>query len=830
MRARITAALILISSAVFAQNTSDWYMGKPIKDITFEGLNHVKTSELEGVIEPYIGRLFDDNLFWELQGRLYALEVFDMISPSAVPSDQAGSAVVVKFVVTEKPIVSKITFDGNSGLRKSELLDTITLKVNDVVNALKLKNDEKAIHDKYLEKGYPDITVRTETKTLNDKTLSVSFIIDEGEKLAIEGFRFEGNTAFSERTLRGLLSLKAKSLLNDGAFQEAKLLADKDAIASYYRERGYVDAAVIDAVREARKDEAGRNLLTILFKIKEGRQYTFNGVSFEGNKVFPTDQLSSLVFLKVGQTLNLKRLEADFQRVADLYFENGYIFNTISKKEIRNEEVGSIAYVITIVERSRAHIENIIIRGNKKTKEAVILREIPLEPGDIFSKTKVIDGMRNLYNLQYFSSVAPETPQGSADNLMDLVINVEEQPTADIQFGVTFSGTSTPDAFPISGLIKWNEKNFLGSGNIFGVELTGSPDTQKLSFQYTERWLFGLPLSGGFDFTIGHSKLKTAQDSFSPIFNGDEEEAFPDPYLTYEEYYDSSKTIPSAYLMEYDKWDISVGFSSGYRFLTKLGSLGLGGGLRTGFVRNSYDDTLYRPFDPTLRDGNNDWLYSNSVWTSISLDKRDISYDPSKGYYGMQRFNYVGIFDFEKEHYIRTDTKAEWYYTLFSFPIGDSFKFKTVLATHSSMSLIFPQFTGDPTITSSNRLAIDGTFIARGWYDERTNRGLALWDNWVELRMPVVPNILAFDWFFDAAAVKNTPYEMFNHLAAEDFRFGLGGGFRFAIPQFPFRLSLVKRFLVQDGEIHWQEGSLFRQADDPTSGLDFVLSFALTLN
>ena len=830
MRARITAVLILFTAAIaFAQETSDWYMDKPIKDITFEGLNHVEKSELEGVISPYIGRLFNDELFWELQGRIYALEFFDMISPSAVPADQSGSAVVLKFVVTEKPVVSRITFEGNSGLRKNELLDTVTLKVNDVVNALKLKTDEQAILNKYLEKGYPDATVRTTTKSLNDGTLNVTFIIEEGEKLAIEGFRFEGNTAFSERTLRGQLSLKAKSLLNDGAFQEAKLLADKEAIASYNRERGYVDAQVVDAVHEARKDEDGRNLLTISFKISEGRQYTFGGLAFEGNKIFPTEQLQDLVFLKTGQTLNIKRLDADFQRIADLYYENGYIFNSISRKEVRNEEQGSISYVLMVVERSRAHIENIIIRGNNKTKESVILREIPLEAGDIFSKTKVISGIRNLYNLQYFSSVVPETPQGSAENLMDLVFNVEEQPTADIQFGLTFSGSTTPDSFPISGLIKWNERNFLGSGNIFGVELTGSPDTQKLSFQYTERWLFGMPLSGGFDFTISHAKEKTAQDVSGPIFNGDEDEAFPDPYLTYEEYYDANKTIPSAYLMEYDEWRVSIGFSTGYRFLTKLGNLGLGGGLRTGFIRNSYDDTLYRPFDPALRDGNNEWLLTNSIWTSVSMDSRDISYDPTRGYYGLQRVGYTGFLPSEKEHYVRTDTKAEFYHTLFSFQVTDKYRFRTVLALQSSLSLIMAQpFSTEAVIRSSNKLAIDGTFIARGWYDERTNRGRALWNNWAELRMPIVPNVLALDWFFDAAAVKDSPDEMFHDLTAEDFRFGYGAGLRFAIPQFPFRLSLVKRFKVVDGEIQFEEGSLFRDSSRDDSGLDFVLSFAIT--
>ena len=97
-----------------------------------------------------------------------------------------------------------------------------------------------------------------------------------------------------------------------------------------------------------------------------------------------------------------------------------------------------------IVEQDRAHIESIAFKGNKKTKDFVLYRELPLEVGDIFSKAKIMEGLRNLYNLQYFSAVDPQMFPGSAENLMNLVISVEEQSTADIQFGITLSGLGRP--------------------------------------------------------------------------------------------------------------------------------------------------------------------------------------------------------------------------------------------------------------------------------------------------------------------------------------------------------------------------------------------------
>jgi outer membrane protein insertion porin family len=253
-------------------------------------------------------------------------------------------------------------------------------------------------------------------------------------------------------------------------------------------------------------------------------------MTFRGNQVFSTERLNELVKQKPGGLINMTRVEQDFQRVADLYFENGYIFNTINREIIRDEEKKTLSFVVTIVERNRAHIENILIKGNKKTKDFVLYREIPLEVGDVFSKKKVVEGLQNLYNLQYFSSVTPETPPGSADGLMDLIINVEESSMAEIMFGLAFGGSSE---FPVSANFRWTDRNFLGRGQTLGIDLTASPIVQTLSFNFLEKWLFGKRWSGGADFTIQHSKSSgIPQDILYPIFNGSKpgEDAFPDPF------------------------------------------------------------------------------------------------------------------------------------------------------------------------------------------------------------------------------------------------------------------------------------------------------------
>jgi outer membrane protein insertion porin family len=433
-----------------------------------------------------------------------------------------------------------------------------------------------------------------------------------------------------------------------------------------------------------------------------------------------------------------------------------------------------------------------------------------------------MDGLRNLYNLQYFSDVVPDTVPGSSDSLMDLIFNVEEQPTTDLQLGLTFSGSSDPDTFPISALVKWNDRNFRGTGNQMGVDINASPDTVSGAINYTQRWIFGLPLSGGFDFTAQWMHRQAPTKNTAPYFNGDEEYAFPDGFNSFEEYRNSNRIPPKEFLMTYDQWYLSLGFSTGYRWATLLGNLTVSGGIRVGLIRNEYDDTLNNPFDPVLREDNNKWSPKNSIWASVALDQRDIYYDPSNGYYIQDRFGIYGIFNGERERYLRNDLKAEYFIQLFDIPVFEKWNFKAVFGIHSGLSTIFrqPGIEKDMFIENANKLAIDGMFVGRGWTSEYSNKGLLLWENWAELRFPLVPGILALDFFFDAATVETKQGDYFTGYSFNNMRYSFGGGIRFTIPQFPFRFSLAKLFRTENGAVIWEDGDI--------GGLKFVISFALS--
>jgi outer membrane protein insertion porin family len=720
--AGLLLVVVFILCALPLSAQEEWYMGKPIADFTFVGLDTVSENELLPLVRPYIGMEFNLEVFWEIQETLYALDYFESIEANAEPGDDARESVIIEFSVQEKPSVEAIVLEGNRRLRKGEILDNVLIAQGDMVREM----------DLYLEKGYIDASVKAVLEPgEQENTVIVKFIISEGSRTAIKSIIFSGNNFASEGTLRRQMKTKPQSLFSSGVFQELKFEEDQQRILDYYSERGYIDAKIEEVQRTIERDEdQAKNFLSIAIYIDEGQQWTYGGMDFAGNTIFTDEALQELVRQQPGKVLDKIRLETDTQRVADLYYENGYIFNIIDREERRDTKKQEISYTIRIVETDRAHIENIIVKGNEKTKDYVIYRELPFDEGDIFSKAKVLQGLRNLYNLQYFSAVQPETPPGSADGLMDLVINVEEGSTAHINFGIMFSGGT----YPISGVLKWEETNFLGKGQSVGVNAELSTLRQLISLSFEEPWLLDRRWLGGVSLSFEHAIVpNVTQDSLFPIFTGDEDNAVPDPYLGYlvdpdtglpstaadaitdfEYALSQGESIPDQYLMDYTVWKVSVGFTTGYRYFTPLGWLGIRSGISTSLEQITYNADLFRPFEPVVREGNDAWKNVNKLGVTLYWDNRDFFLNPSKGFYIGQGVTFAVGFPLGTREYIRTDSTLEGFLTLVDIPATENWNFKLVLAAHSSWSFIFPQFWREDVIAITNDLLyVDGWNVAR---------------------------------------------------------------------------------------------------------------------
>ncbi|MGI5172546.1 outer membrane protein assembly factor BamA [Treponema sp. OMZ 840] len=783
-----------------AQSDNNWYYGKEIRAIKFNGLKFVKNADMTAVTDSFIGEVFSDELYTELLNKIYALEYFEDISPLALPADAEKNEVIIQFTVIERPIVKSLIFKGNRRIRTPELRDAVSVKENDIYISSKVLLDERKLQTLYLESGYTNVKLVSEINTEEDG-VNVIFNIDEGRQTVITAIRFQGNAAIGEKNLKKDMKLKAVGLFNKGAFLEAYLELDKQHVLLYYQNKGYMDAAITDVVRETSyNEEKKRDEITLTYVLKEGSQYTFNGITTEGNIIFSTEELTALMRLKKGSVFNQTRFQEGLAAIADLYYENGYTSNTFYPDIKKDNENRLISCIMYITEGKRSHIERITVTGNTKTKDYVILREIPLESGDIFSKRKVETGLRSLYNLGFFSAVIPRIVQGSDESLIDLVINVEEQSTTSVEFGITFSGIAEPGSWPVSVFANWKDANFLGTGKTIGVNITGSNDEQALSFNFNDPWFLNKPLNFNAGINVKHRKMSAPYYNYFPGGVNDKD-----------------------YMMDYNQLSFGVDFALGKRWVWDFAAFTLTGGFSNTFLRNFYDAKLYTPVDTTVSDRHGKFGIQNTVWTKGSLNARDTLFDPSKGWFVSQQFSWIGLLPkLESEYFLKTDTKGEIYFTLLDKPVSETWNLKFVFAGYTGFTFLVPVPGSD--IGQNNMLIIDGMFNGRGWAalaDQSSSvRGTAMWSSFAELRMPLAPGVFSLDFFADIIAVKETPQKMFTQLSIDDFFFSFGPGLRFSLPQFPLRLMWGWAFKTNNGAFEWNSTTKY--------GGKFVLSFNLT--
>ena len=228
-------------------------------------------------------------------------------------------------------------------------------------------------------------------------------------------------------------------------------------------------------------------------------------------------------------------------------------------------------------------------------------------------------------------------------------------------------------------------------------------------------------------------------------------------------------------------------------------------------------------------------MFNNKLWVNLIWDKRDFVTNPTNGFFLNQITTYAGGILGGDTQFIKTQSKAEAFLKLIEIPVSDKYTFKTVFAAHTSFSAILSQYYNDSGLgwnvkaTTGDLLYIDGMNIAKGWPFQQN--GKAMWDNWIELRMPIAENVLWGDLYFSGTGfwteLSNIDLKSPNFI--DDFYFSFGGGIRFTIPGLPIGLYLTKRFRINDGAVAWEPGTIFTNADNPNSGMDLVIAFQFGL-
>ncbi|HQW03391.1 MAG TPA: POTRA domain-containing protein, partial [Saprospiraceae bacterium] len=412
----------------------------------------------------------------------------------------------------------------------NEILTPFLIK-GQVASTANQINARNAIKKYYVEKGNLDATVEVREEEAGDRANAVNLIfeIDPKEKIKIEKITCDGCNAITEAELKkSLKETKAKShLLKKSKYVQADFEADKALVIAKYRSEGYRDAQILG-------DTIWRNndgLMEMVVKVKEGEQYYFGDITWKGNTVHTNDQLTRILGIRKGEIFNEELLQSrlsfsiDGRDVTSLYMDDGYLFFRVEPTEVSVVD-NTIDLEMRIFEGPQATIDEVIIKGNTRTHEHVIRRELRTQPGQKFSRSDIIRSQRQIIALGYFNpeSLGIQTPVDQTNGTVDIIYEVEERPSDQLELSAGWGGFGrsqiigtlgvTFNNFSLRNLFKPEAWSPLpqGDGQRFSVRIQTNGDFfQSYNFSLTEPWLGGKRPNS---FTVGGVITKVDQTAY----------------------------------------------------------------------------------------------------------------------------------------------------------------------------------------------------------------------------------------------------------------------------------------------------------------------------
>ncbi len=821
----------------FSIQEYQWYINKPIRGFSYKGLINVSQEKIEDITYPYIGKVFTQEVYREVENALNELGNFSLFEGEAKRGGANNNDLYIEFTFTELPVVRSINFSGNNGIKAKTLLDRIAITQKEFISINQINNDREALKGIYLERGYADIKVDS-SYTIEEGTnlLDLYFTIQEERQVKVSEILFEGNERLSSRVLQKELTTKVQSLFNSGNYQASNISLDIQALQVTYQKNGYVDVKILEVKQDEISEEgANQKKIRLTFVVEEGEQWLFGGISVEGNTIYDDETIASLLTLKEGSVLDISKVQVEIGKIADLYWNEGYVENTIDLQDKRNLEEKKISYTVYITERAQAIVEEVIVRGMTKTRPYVLERELILKAGDIFSKDKYVRSAQNLFNTGLLTDVVPSLSYGTQENSLVVTYDVTEGNQMNIGFGATFGGNV--EGFPVSGFLSWSDSNLAGTGRNLEISTELSPDSQAVNVAFRDSWVKDKRWGNSIMLSFNRNSYRNGRvlGDGSPTTELRGNEAYPYPYTSYEEWLnDYSPTPDQEYLMPYDAYKISLGFTTGYTFMFKPGRLSLSIGPTLTLNRAIYDRDTFTPYDFLIEKYGDAWQFSNRIGISLTWDGRDYIQAPTKGYVLSQNLTYAGGVLGGLSNYMRSSTSASAFLKVFEIP-GEK-PTPGVVSFNTAVSFMFNQYyskSGNLTgewikgISASKfeYLYIDGMTMARGitpkFYYE------FLWDSSIEFSIQIAENVLWGDVFVSATGASTDLASLGTDPL--NWYFAIGAGIHLKIPGFPLGLYLVKNAHIErGGEFIWEEGPIFKTSRD-NSGLKLVLAITTSL-
>ncbi len=560
-----------------------------VDSIEFTGNRKVESEAIQEKLGTRPDMMLDNYLLRKDLSRIYEMKYFEEVEAF---HKIAGDKNILLFKLKEKPIIGKITFSGNDEINDDDLKEQVKSKEFNILDVSTLKNDVLLLQKHYEEKGYFLALASYSVKDNANGSVDVNFKIKEWDKVRVKKITFLGNKDITDEELKNFMQTREETyfsfLSGSGNFKEVNFATDVERLKYFYKTRGYLQVNIQNPEVTASED---KKWIFITVRLQEGPQFSVNNISFNGELLFTDQEMMEKLKLKSGDIYNEENLRLDIQTLTEMYQDKGYAFaNVLRTLEVVPGE-NKVDVVFSFEKGVIAYFGKIIMKGNTKTRDKVIRRELRIHEGEMYSGSKLRLSKENVNRLGFFqpeSVVFNTITRKGTDNILDVEISIKERPTGQISLG---AGYSTATQGFIQASVAQN--NFRGLGQNINMNLSYSNRQQIYNVGFTEPYLFDTKWTAGAD------------------------------------YYQTLSYFIRSFAYRKHGGDVRVGhpiFEYTRLFLTYR------------YEDNKVSQVINSGIDEKVENGS-----GSSLQASIIRDKRNNIFEPSNGYYASSALEYTGL-------------------------------------------------------------------------------------------------------------------------------------------------------------------------------------------
>lgn len=476
-------------------------------DIRVDGLQRIAAGTVFTYLPVERGDRIDDAKIADTIRALYRTGFFE-----DVQLDRQGDILVVN--VRERPSINKLTVTGNKDIKTEQLmagLKDIGLSEGGTFDRLSLDRVTQELQRQYNDRGKYTVSITPTASPLDRNRVDVTLTIEEGKAAKIRHINLVGTEKFEAEDILDTWESKSSNWASwyrrDDQYSKEKLSGDLEKLNSWYLDRGYVDFNVEStqvAISPNKRD------MFISTSISEGEQYKISDIRVTGDTVLPQEDVERMVIQKSQDVFSRGLLEWSADAITNSLSNIGYAFAKVNPIPTPNRAEQTVAVNMQVVPGPRVQVRRIEFRGNSRTSDEVLRREMRQFENAWYSQAAIDRSKIRLQRLGFFESVEVETPAvpGSADQV-DVVYTVKETTSGQFTFGLGYS-----QSYGMTTSIQLSQNNFLGGGNRVSVDASSSSYQKRYGFSYTNPYFTDDGVSLGYNLSwreLDYSDFNTAQ-------------------------------------------------------------------------------------------------------------------------------------------------------------------------------------------------------------------------------------------------------------------------------------------------------------------------------